>query len=738
MKTKKTTTAKISTLVFAMAMTSGSIFGQQHGSVWVKIPAASSLSITGEGENLSTSSGEFNTLIETYNVQSVAKAFPSSRSAGLQDVYEISCSCDENDLLQAVALKHNLFVSPEIGPKYEALYTPNDYGTTTAADYALDLIKSQQAWSLTQGSADVIIGVTDTNYDPQHEELVSKYVYLTPGLTNSNITHGTAVAITAAGATDNGVGKSSIGFNSSLQLRGMTYNEILAASYSGARIINASWVSGCTFSQYAQDVITEVYNNGSIVIASAGNGTTCGGANNFVYPASYEHVLSVTSVGPQNNHERFVGNALSAHQHNTAVDLCAPGYDVLISGASGSYISGTGTSYAAAYVSGAAALILSVNPCLTPENLIFILKTSTDDVYTDNPAYEGLLGTGRLNVAAAVQLALDYGTINVESSVVTICETGNVSVALNAISGDAPYTALWSSGEEGMEFYPTESGVYSYVVTDANGCIRNGEVSVEITTPMSFESVNSNVLCHGDSNGSIDLSISGGVGPYSFSWSNGAQTEDLESIEAGDYVVEVTDSLGCSFVMSANITEPTAIEVTVVAVDPTTFTSGNIDITVSGGTGFYTYSWSNGKVTEDLTGLTGGVYTVYVSDSNGCTISVTVELDFATINDFNGDTTGATTGSDEAGSSTAGIDEETGTVQLSVYPNPATDYIQVVNGTDTEVTVVILDHSGRMLAQSSAPQGTQTIDVTAYAAGTYFVKGIANGKQVFAEKVIKF
>jgi hypothetical protein len=738
MKAKKTTAQKITTLVFALAMTSGSIFGQQSGSVWVKIPSASSMSITGEGETLNTSSDKFNTLIETYNVQSVAKAFPSSRNAGLQEVYELSCSCDENDLLQAVAREHDLFVSPEIGPRYEALFTPDDYFLSVQNDYALNLIKAQDAWNYTTGSSSVVVGITDTNFDPQHEELQGKFTYMTSGLTNSNIAHGTAVAITVGGSTNNSVGKSSVGYNSRLQLRGMNYDEILAASYTGAKIINASWVSGCTFSQYAQDVITEAYNNGSLVVASAGNGTTCGGASNLVFPAAYEHVLAVTSVGPQDNHQRFPGNPSITHQHNASVDICAPGYDVAISSASGSYISGTGSSYASAYVSGTAALILSVNPCLTPENITYILKSSADDIYAANPSYIGMLGTGRLNAHAAIELALTFGTLVVESSVITHCETTEQTVVLDAVSGDAPFTAVWTTGENGMELSATEPGVYGYTVTDANGCIRTGEVILDTITLLSYSADLTHIQCNGENNGSIDLTVTGGNAPYSYSWDNGAATEDLTDLGAGIYRVLITDASGCSVWTSFEIIEPSALVVTAVGTDAVTATTGMIDATVEGGVAPYVYNWSNGSQTEDLIGLNGGEYTLNVSDANGCTASVTIELnDHPLLEGHDGNTTSGTSGSDAEATSTAGVEEETAAVAMSVYPNPTTDYIRVVNGSETEVTVVILDQSGRMLAQTEVKSGTQQISFTDFANGTYFVKGSSNGKQVFAEKVLK-
>ena len=737
MKTTQSTVLNLMTLVLSMAMISGSIFGQDNGAIWVKIPSASTLSIAGEGATLNTSSKEFNALIKAYNIQSVAKAFPSSRNADLQQVYELSCSCDENDLLQAVARKSDIFVSPEIGPRYEALFTPDDYFLAVPNDYALNLIKAQEAWNYTTGSSAVVVGVTDTNFDPQHEELIGKFTYLSPDLNNSNVAHGTAVAITVGGGTNNSVGKSSVGYNTQLQLRGMNYNEILEASYAGAKIINASWVSGCVFSQYAQDVITEAFNNGSLVIASAGNGATCGGPTNLVFPAAYQHVLAVTSVGPQDNHERFLGDPSSTHQHNAQVDICAPGYDVAISTTSGSYISGIGSSFAAAYVSGTAALILSVNPCLTPENLTHILKASADDIYAVNPSYAGMLGTGRLNAKSAIELALTFGTIEVEPSIFSHCETTDQTVVLEAFSGEAPFTALWNTGAEGMEFIATEPGVYSYTVTDANGCIRTGEVTIDTITPITYSADLVHIQCNGDNNGSIDLTVTGGNAPYNYSWDNGAVTEDLIDLGAGVYRVLISDATGCSVWASFEITEPSALLVSAIGNDAVIANTGSIDASVEGGVAPYTYNWSNGSSSEDLVGLSGGVYTLNVIDANGCSSNVTIELNDPYFEDYNGNTSSGTSGSDAAGAGTVNVEGATAVIALTVYPNPTTNYINLVNGSDEVYTVVILDQSGRMLLQTDIKSGAKQISFENLAKGTYFVKGFSNGTQMFTEKVLK-
>ena len=208
---------------------------------------------------------------------------------------------------------------------------------SVSSPWALDLIGAENAWNITTGDSNVVIAISDQNYFENHEELIGKFVHYDHTNTASQ-GHGTAVATLAAGATNNTLGKSAIGYNSTLALYRMNYNEVLDASYAGAKVVNLSWTSGCSFNQYLQDAMNEVYNNGTFIVASAGNGSTCGGAENLVYPSAYDKVFAVTSIGENDNHERTIGNPYSTHQHNASVDLSAPGYDVPITAAPGWYL----------------------------------------------------------------------------------------------------------------------------------------------------------------------------------------------------------------------------------------------------------------------------------------------------------------------------------------------------------------------------------------------------------------
>ena len=140
--------------------------------------------------------------------------------------------------------------------------------------------------------------------------------------------------------------------------------------------------------------------------------------------------------------------------------------------------------------------------------------------------------------------------------------------------------------------------------------------------------------CPGASGGGIDLSTSSPNGNMSYTWSTGDTTEDINNLVAGGYTVSVTDSLGCVTTDSITVADPAAL----VAGDSVTPNAcalgvvGVIDLTPAGGTPGYSYQWSTGNTSQDLTGLAVGDYYLTMTDANGCvlldTISVTGGVPF--------------------------------------------------------------------------------------------------------------
>ncbi|OFZ66975.1 MAG: hypothetical protein A3D92_02915 [Bacteroidetes bacterium RIFCSPHIGHO2_02_FULL_44_7] len=369
----------------------------QSENIWVTFEEAPSLTYSSDGK-IECQNTSLQALIDQHHITGIEQALSNSRKPNLQKVYEVTCDCDVLELMLDINSKNLGLSNPEIGPNYRLLYDPNDYFATFSSDYALDLIKAKGAWDYSHGDSNVIIGICDANYHLANIDLIGKWLSFSSPNNNPNYEHGTAVALTAAGNTDNGVGKSAIGFNCRLNLRSISYNNVLDLSYAGSRAINVSWYSSCFYSAYVQEVVDEVYQNGGIIVAAAGNGTTCAGPSNLVFPASCDHVISVTSIGPSDNHEQIISDTASTHQHNTAVDICAPGYDIA-TGSSWTFgpVITSGTSFAAPYVTGTIGLMLAIRPCLTFEDVENLLKESATNIDLLNPNYAGLLGAGRLD-----------------------------------------------------------------------------------------------------------------------------------------------------------------------------------------------------------------------------------------------------------------------------------------------------------------------------------------------------
>ena len=421
-------------------------------------------------------------LSRSFSFKDLKKALPSSTNTELSKIYEMYCDCSVDDLKKATKNISEDIYSIERGPTYQPLYLPNDLNNPAISDYALYLINAPQAWDLTHGDTNVIIAVSDQDYDEQNTDLVGGVTYHYDTTINTTPTHGTAVAINVSGNTDNGYGLSSIGFNTSLALYKMTYDDILLASQNGSDVINCSWSSGCFYSQHQQDVINQAVLNGSIIVSSAGNGTTCDSATALVYPASYDNVISVTSVGPTNNHEKIIGDPSSSHQHNDSVDIATPGYGIAINPAQDWFLNSDGTSFGAAYVSGTIGLMLSVNKCISNADIETILKTTSYflDTMAINLPYAGLIGAGRIDSYQAVLAAMNMTNSLIPTFTVSNgCLLNDASVVLNVQGGQSPYTASWSNNYSGFNNTALATNTYLVQIVDIHGCVLDTSIYIE-------------------------------------------------------------------------------------------------------------------------------------------------------------------------------------------------------------------------------------------------------------------
>lgn len=202
-----------------------------------------------------------------------------------------------------------------------------------------------------------------------------------------------------------------------------------------------------------------------------------------------------------------------------------------------------------------------------------------------------------------------------------------------SVSGGVPgYTYLWSNGATTQDLDSIPTGTYCVTVTDTNGCMDSTCFFVDSSTivgPMIVTAVVNDLACFGDSSGSIDLTVSGGITPYSYNWSNGATSQDLTGLAAGVYTVTVTDSDTSNFIDSFTVIQPSEIVITDIITPPSSglANDGAIDISVSGGFAPYTFAWNTGDVSEDLDSLVIGLYTLTVTDSSGCEVVALFQVD---------------------------------------------------------------------------------------------------------------
>jgi len=202
------------------------------------------------------------------------------------------------------------------------------------------------------------------------------------------------------------------------------------------------------------------------------------------------------------------------------------------------------------------------------------------------------------------------------------CTGGNDgAIDISASGGALPYNFIWSNGIATEDISGLAAGSYTVTVTDDGNCSKVENYSVNAPPVISATVTRRNISCDGGSDGSANLTVSGGSLPYNFIWSNAAVSEDISGLSAGFYFVSVSDANGCSVTTGTLISEPSSLNTTAMQTDVKCNggADGLIDLTVAGGTPPYQFDWSNAGTTEDISSLSAGIYDVTITDSKGCT-----------------------------------------------------------------------------------------------------------------------
>lgn len=190
------------------------------------------------------------------------------------------------------------------------------------------------------------------------------------------------------------------------------------------------------------------------------------------------------------------------------------------------------------------------------------------------------------------------------------------------VTGGAPvYSYDWTGGGSQQDYLNISQGQYFVTVTDANGCITYTDTSLSGPTALTLVYATTDINCFGYLTGSIDLDPGEGVPPYSFTWSNGQNTEVINSLAAGNYTVTVKDQNNCAIYEAISITQTPQL-LTTVSNDTVICIADPILIFVypSGGSGAYSYYWNDtpGSYALTVSPADDATYSVYVKDINGC------------------------------------------------------------------------------------------------------------------------
>ena len=215
------------------------------------------------------------------------------------------------------------------------------------------------------------------------------------------------------------------------------------------------------------------------------------------------------------------------------------------------------------------------------------------------------------------------------------CDNSEVTIDASASTADGDLEFLWTD-LDGNEISTTEiltviePGTYNLTLMNtSNDCVSIESFVIEGALPVGIAVSNSQAaLCHDSNDGSATVVANGGDGNFEYLWPDGSTEATNSNLAAGVYTVMVTDGNDCTAEVLVEITAPDELLLVGVATDETSADAndGTVEVIVSGGTGTYTYLWSNGETSPEVSNLEPGEYTVVVTDENGCTNEISVDV----------------------------------------------------------------------------------------------------------------
>jgi gliding motility-associated-like protein len=208
------------------------------------------------------------------------------------------------------------------------------------------------------------------------------------------------------------------------------------------------------------------------------------------------------------------------------------------------------------------------------------------------------------------------------------CYNGNDgAIDITILGGTTPYSYDWSNGGTAQDISGLTDGAYDVTVTDFNGCTVSYNTVITEPDTLVIQTAIYDATCNAP-NGSIQTLITGGTTPYTYSWSNGSNTPNLNNVVAGTYTLTVIDGQGCTALFTGSVAGVSNLSASSIVRDAKCYgqANGEIQVIMESGNEPYVYDWSNGAATALNDNLASGSYTVTVTDAFGCEVTMNFDV----------------------------------------------------------------------------------------------------------------
>lgn len=225
-----------------------------------------------------------------------------------------------------------------------------------------------------------------------------------------------------------------------------------------------------------------------------------------------------------------------------------------------------------------------------------------------------------------------YTPMNLSINIVQdiLCTGGDEGALTVEVSGGkAPFSYEWSNSANAKNISSLPSGLYSVTVTDALDEITSSSLELINPDPIELSVDPVNPVCAGASNGSIQINSKGGTPLFSYMWSNGHTTNQIDNLPVGNYTTTVSDANGCEAIESIILSEPDEIQIssTITSITCNGLSDGVISLSASGGIGNIDFQWSSGNSGSFGSSLPAGTYTITATDEQLCMSHEDIQLE---------------------------------------------------------------------------------------------------------------